>query len=429
MSITPNTRRKGVQTLHSQYVNQKRNVGVGTIRNAIGWGKNNWGDLGLNDIIHRSSPVFFNGGNWQSIVCINDSTVGVKYDGTLWAWGNNGSGQLGQNDLQSYSSPVQIPGAGWGDLSSAEMRGLQGSSWFLLKKVDGTLWGMGNNGNGQLGQNDTVPRSSPVQIGINTTGPGNIEDKAWYKLVWSGTGVVGIAETDRTLWAWGSSSYGIYNFGGLGQHSRSNPEQISTEEWIDIARSDQCILGIKTDNTLWGIGRNNIGQLGQNELATRSSPIQITNFTDWQKIDVSNDHAVGTRTGTVYTWGSNGSGRLGLSDATPRSSPHHVNNTYTNGQTLEVYAVNNGRTFFQVGVSTITGLNAYMGCGNDEYSSLIPDNWREAYNSVPRSSPIIVGPYWEFWTQDPNYGYLEYPDATMYFYDTNNVAIVKDFPR
>ncbi|OBQ32645.1 MAG: hypothetical protein AN487_21990, partial [Anabaena sp. CRKS33] len=31
----------------------------------------------------------------------------------LFAWGTNNSGQLGQNNRIAYSSPVQIPGISW----------------------------------------------------------------------------------------------------------------------------------------------------------------------------------------------------------------------------------------------------------------------------------------------------------------------------
>lgn len=36
-------------------------------------------------------------------------------------------------------------------------------------KTDGTLWVWGNNSYGELAQNDTTDRSSPVQVGALTT--------------------------------------------------------------------------------------------------------------------------------------------------------------------------------------------------------------------------------------------------------------------
>ena len=38
----------------------------------------------------------------------------TKTDGTVWTWGYNDSGQLGQNNKVKYSSPVQVPATNWG---------------------------------------------------------------------------------------------------------------------------------------------------------------------------------------------------------------------------------------------------------------------------------------------------------------------------
>ena len=40
--------------------------------------------------------------------------------------------------------------------------------------------------------------------------------------------------------------------------------------------------GFKTDGTLWGWGRNNYGDLGQNNTTAYSSPVQLPG-TDWYK--------------------------------------------------------------------------------------------------------------------------------------------------
>ena len=85
----------------------------------------------------------------------------MKTDGTLWAWGSGTIGEMGNNKSHpgSYvSSPTQIPGTTWDEiLSNANY------SQFATK-TDGTLWAWGANNSGALAQDDTVNRSSPVQI-------------------------------------------------------------------------------------------------------------------------------------------------------------------------------------------------------------------------------------------------------------------------
>ena len=75
----------------------------------------------------------------------------------LFSWGTNSVGQLGQNNRVAQSSPVQIPGTTWSSISG-------GGFHSLATKTDGTLWSWGSNGQGRLGQNNTTHFSSPVQI-------------------------------------------------------------------------------------------------------------------------------------------------------------------------------------------------------------------------------------------------------------------------
>ena len=54
------------------------------------------------------SPAQIPGTDWKDARAGYDEVIALKTDGTLWGWGDNGSGQLGQGNLTQYSSPVQI---------------------------------------------------------------------------------------------------------------------------------------------------------------------------------------------------------------------------------------------------------------------------------------------------------------------------------
>ena len=73
------------------------------------WGRNNDGQLGLNDKVDRSSPTQIPG-TWTTFGAAQYSCAGIKTGGTLWIWGGNDYGQLAQNDTAYRSSPIQIPG-------------------------------------------------------------------------------------------------------------------------------------------------------------------------------------------------------------------------------------------------------------------------------------------------------------------------------
>ena len=84
-------------------------------------------------------------------------------DSDLYSWGANSSGQLGLNDTVNRSSPVQVGALNtWYQLAGSQ-------DHTVSIKTDGTMWSWGANGDGSLGVNDAVYRSSPVQVGALTT--------------------------------------------------------------------------------------------------------------------------------------------------------------------------------------------------------------------------------------------------------------------
>ena len=125
------------------------------------WGRNIAGELGNNDF---ASPIctpvttFAGGTNWKQVACGDNHTAAIKTDGTLWAWGAGGSVVPVGNNLQfSIYTPVTTfaGGTNWKQVACA------GSNTAAIK-TDGTLWTWGSNSNGQLGDNTTVNRSTPV---------------------------------------------------------------------------------------------------------------------------------------------------------------------------------------------------------------------------------------------------------------------------
>jgi alpha-tubulin suppressor-like RCC1 family protein len=290
------------------------------------WGRNNYGQLGQNDGVARSNPVQIGAlTNWNLVSCGYYSMGAIKTDGTLWAWGRNDNGQLGLNDLVLRSSPTQIgSGTTWSQVSAT------GGGFWLATKTDGTLWAWGQNNYGQLGQNSTVNRSSPVQVGSGTT---------WSKVSASLlTGNGSAIKTDGTLWTWGQGNYGQLGISDL--NYKSSPVQVgSGTTWSLISASNYAFAATKTDGTLWTWGRNNSGNLGLNDAVWRSSPTQVAGTT-WSKISLGTYEISAIKTnGTLWTWGWNVYGASGLNDRVSRSSPVQVGsatnwaNTSTGGLT------------------------------------------------------------------------------------------------
>jgi len=190
----------------------------------------------------------------------------------LWLWGANSYGQLGDNTTTGRSSPVQTIAGGenWRMVSA-------GGYHTAAIKTDGTLWTWGYNNYGQLGDNTVVHRSSPVQ----TTAGGT----TWKQVSASQYHTAAI-RTDGTLWLWGYNRY----FGQLGDNTvvnKSSPVQTTAggTTWKLVAAGGYHTAAIKTDGTLWLWGCNKYGQLGDTTLVHRSSPIQtIAGGTNWKQV-------------------------------------------------------------------------------------------------------------------------------------------------
>jgi alpha-tubulin suppressor-like RCC1 family protein len=204
----------------------------------------------------------------------------VKTDGTLWTWGNNSSGQLGDGTVTHKSSPAQTVASStsWSQVSC-------GYFHTGAIKTDGTLWLWGKNTSGQLGDNTVSSRSSPVQTVAGGT--------TWSQLS-CGYDFTAAIKTDGTLWLWGNNAYGQ-----LGDNTnavnKSSPIQTITggTTWKSVSADWWNTGAVKTDGTLWMWGHNAYGQLGDNTVAAKSSPIQtVAGGTNWRTVACGYRHTL-----------------------------------------------------------------------------------------------------------------------------------------
>jgi alpha-tubulin suppressor-like RCC1 family protein len=277
------------------------------------WGYNGYGQLGNNTITSRSSPVqtVAGGTNWKSISSCSFNTSGIKTDGTLWSWGYNGFGGLGDNTTTNKSSPVQTVAGGtnWKLVSS-------GIYHISAIKTDGTLWTCGYNNNGQLGDNTVGTgqhKSSPVQTVAGGTN--------WKQVSCGESGFVGAIKTDGTLWLWGYNSN--EQLGDNTVASKSSPVQTVAggTNWKQVSMGNYYSAAIKTDGTLWLWGSNQYGQLGDNSVTQRNSPVQtVASGTNWKQVSCGQTFTSVIKTdGTLWLWGSNQYGQLGNNNSSGSS--------------------------------------------------------------------------------------------------------------
>ena len=258
------------------------------------WGYGDDGALGLNQSPgnqRRSSPTQIGTDTtWSDqIGCYGFAMLAIKTNGTLWSWGSQHSmGLLGHNEQgDNYSSPKQV---GTDTTWSKMCKGASQSDNPFAIKTNGTLWTWGwqyNTGSMGLNEGGVTRYSSPTQVGTSTN---------WFGISVTnqdGEACTMGSKTDGTLWAWGNNTEGELGLGDTTK--RSSPTQIGTDTtWgngnyegftngsdYTFTISGQSSSAIKTDGTLWAWGEDDYGQLGQNNRTKYSSPKQIGESTNW----------------------------------------------------------------------------------------------------------------------------------------------------
>ena len=136
-------------------------LGVRLNGTAWGWGSDSNGQLASCGV-NRSSPISIPLGftDWCQVSAGGYHSLGLRCNGILYAWGSNGQGRLGTNSSTSQCSfPTSVVG-GFTDWCQASA----GFSHSLGLRQNGSAWAWGCNATGQLGDNTTVSRSSPVSV-------------------------------------------------------------------------------------------------------------------------------------------------------------------------------------------------------------------------------------------------------------------------
>jgi hypothetical protein len=288
------------------------------------WGDGQNGALGSGSTSDRSSPqtTTLAGTDWSRVSAGDRFCAAIKTDGVMYTWGKNNKGQLGDNTTNNRSSPVSIFGA----VISNWTRVACGYEHTLGIAATGLLYSWGSGASGALGSNATASRSSPVTVSGGGTN---------WTVVAAATSFSAGLKSDGTMWTWGLNTSG--QLGDNSTTARSSPQTIAGAEsggtnWKAVSLGDMHVAAIKTDGSLWTWGSNNLGQLGDGSTANRSSPQTTAGAgLNWVRTDLGLDASAGIKAdGTLWTWGLNSSGELGDGTTTNRSSPGTVVPNYTN---------------------------------------------------------------------------------------------------
>ena len=232
----------------------------------------------------RSTPTIIEGSPHLGIkvaAAWTSQTFGfLRADGTLWMWGENNDGECGVGTTSDVTSPTSVLGSG--DLYNFIDFSIGGESGTVALDDTGQVWGWGQWGH--VGDNTTNNRSSPVktslplitpeafrssptQIGTESTGP-------FFTDIAAGNQHNVALKEDGSAFAWGDNTSGQLGDGTT--INTGEPKSVlGGHSFIDIAAGTDFSYALQADETIWAWGDNTCGKLGDNTTTDRSSPVSI----------------------------------------------------------------------------------------------------------------------------------------------------------
>ena len=263
------------------------------------WGANGTGQVGDGTTTARYAPVPVTAlGNQVAKVSATGllGTCALKMDGTAWCWGYNPV--YGVSFTQFDRTPVPITALG-----NQVIDIKTGAYVFCALKMDGTLWCWGDNYFGQLGLGDTATRTTPVQVAA-------LGDQV-VDLRLDG-GATCALKADGSMWCWGYNGNGQLGVGDT--LKRTLPTQVIAlgTQVVGMATGTSHTCALKADKTVWCWGSNTYGQLGNASDIQRTSPVQVVLPGPVKSISAGAYHNQALlENGAVFTWGQNSQGSLG----------------------------------------------------------------------------------------------------------------------
>lgn len=260
-------------------------------------GQNTFGQIANNVPTRYYTPVQVNGlSNIINIEAGEYNSFFLKADGTVMAAGRNNSGELGVGNYNNQYAPVPVTGLnGIIDISA-------GVNHAIFLKADSTVYVCGRNPYGQLGVSSIVVTPTAVQL-VGLTKIKAIVAAESHSL---------FLKNDGTVWVCGNNLAGQLGTGDFSK--RKTPIKINNfNNIVAIAAGKEYSLFLKSDGTVWACGNNANGQLGiGNSNSNISIPVQIPGLSGITAIEAGNFHSLFLKNdGTLWAVGKNLFGELG----------------------------------------------------------------------------------------------------------------------
>jgi alpha-tubulin suppressor-like RCC1 family protein len=281
------------------------------------WGSNVYGQLGNGNNVNQTTPFDVSGltSGVGRISAGDFHTCALLAAGGVKCWGRNDEGQLGDGSDADQAAPVDVAGLteGVAAISSGRYH-----TCALLSGGGAKCWGY--NGYGQIGDNSSSGRNTPVDVHGLTSGVLEIEAGGYHTCARTGT---------EGVMCWGLNAYGQIGDGTIGEeNSRIAPVGVADlpQEVLGVSLGTYhtCVVLDSSGLKCWG--DNFEGQLGDGTIIERTRPVDVTGMSEGVvSISAGGFHTCAIMdSGQVRCWGSNISGCAGNGVRADRPIPADV---------------------------------------------------------------------------------------------------------
>lgn len=276
-------------------------------------------------------------------------SASVRSDGSVVSWGNidsvgSLSGLMGVgNDPVVAGTPTVAKNAN-GTVFAGAKAIAAGLRTTMVLRNDGTVWGWGYAGWGNLGYGTPVvgEQKNPVQAKL---ADGSVLSSVVQLAV--GDYDTSMAVTaDGSVWGWGQNRYGHLGIGSSSESGQATPVPMLSPSGngrftgaVQVAPGTSTSVVLKSDGTVYAVGWGTYGDLGDGSTANRTVPARVETAPGVALTNVvsiaaaAHSYVAITAAGVAYTWGDNSMGQLGDGTTTTRSRPVPVRDTNGNPMT------------------------------------------------------------------------------------------------
>ncbi|MFN8490070.1 MAG: CARDB domain-containing protein [Caldilineaceae bacterium] len=281
------------------------------------WGDNGWGQLGIGSENGQPTPVDVNGltSGVKAIIAGGHHACALLTSGGAKCWGYNGSGQLGSGAM---GDTVMTP-IDVSSFASGVSSLALGEYHTCALTTNGGVTCTGDNAVGQLGDGTTENKNTPVDVtGLNSG----------VTAITAGATHTCAIITNGGIKCWGSANDGQLGNDVLG--NKNTPVDVSglTTGVTDITAggAHTCAVTMAGGVKCWGA--NGVGQLGDGTQSNKNAPVAVSGIiSGMTTVNAGYTHTCAlTTAGGVKCWGYNYYGELGNGANDDTNTPVDVSN-------------------------------------------------------------------------------------------------------